>query len=114
MKKLYTIILLSIFIFTTNFKVAENIDMHNMQIRTIQCYPNPATSFINFEFATNTEKQNYTLAIYSFIGNKMSEVSVTTSKIVLTLETYQRGLYVFQLKNKAGQIIESGKFQVVK
>ena len=114
MKKLYTLFLLSIFIFTTNFKVAENIDIDDAQPRTVQYYPNPATSFINFEFAANTEKQNYTLAIYSFIGNKMSETSVTTSKMLVTLEANQRGLYVFQLKNKAGQIIESGKFQVIK
>jgi ABC-type metal ion transport system substrate-binding protein len=114
MKKLYTIILLSFFAFATSFIVANKNDINDVQIRTVQCYPNPATSFVNFEFAANTEKQNYTLAIYSFIGNKISESAITTSKITVTLENYQRGLYVFQLKNKVGQIIESGKFQVVK
>jgi hypothetical protein len=114
MKKLYTIILISIFAFATSFTAANNAGINDIQVRTVQCYPNPATSFINFEFATDTEKQHYTLAIYSFIGNKISETSVTTSKITITLENYQRGLYVFQLKNKVNQIIESGKFQVIK
>jgi len=114
MKKLYTIILVSFFTLATSFIAAGTNDVTDMQVRTVQCYPNPATSFVNFEFAANTEKQNYTLAIYSFIGNKIAETAVTTSKITITLETYQRGLYVFQLKNKANQIIESGKFQVVK
>ncbi|MBA4197286.1 MAG: hypothetical protein C0459_06990 [Chitinophaga sp.] len=114
MKKLYTIILVSTFMLATSFIVPGSNDINDIQLRTVQCYPNPATSFVNFEFAANTEKQNYTLAIYSFIGNKISESAVTTSKIIITLENYQRGLYVFQLKNKANQIIESGKFQVVK
>ncbi|MBN8838221.1 MAG: T9SS type A sorting domain-containing protein [Sphingobacteriia bacterium] len=84
------------------------------QVRTVQCYPNPATSYVNFEFPSNTEKSSYTISVYSFIGKKMSELSVNATRLTVTLENYTRGLYVFQLKDRNGQIIESGKFQVVK
>lgn len=45
----------------------------------------------------------------------MQEVRIVEPKIILTLDdNYYRGLYIFQLRDKDGRIIESGKFQVVK
>ena len=84
------------------------------QVRTVKCYPNPATSVINFEFA-NTDKTN-TLQIFSFTGKKMTEQQpLSSSKITITLgNDFYRGIYIFQLRDKTGRLIESGKFQVVK
>ncbi len=82
-------------------------------VQVVKCYPNPATSFINFEFPKNIDKTN-TLLVYSFVGKKMTELSVSNSKMVVTLTDYYRGVYVFQLRDKGGNIIESGKFSVVK
>ncbi len=84
------------------------------QVKLVQFYPNPAISSITFEFARSVDK-SYTLVIYNFIGKKVNEIVVNSSKINLTLDNnYYRGLYVFQLRDKTGQIVESGKFQVVK
>ncbi|GGH74584.1 hypothetical protein HNQ91_004772 [Filimonas zeae] len=80
-------------------------------VAVVKCYPNPATSFINFEFATEIDK-THTLYIYSFVGRKMYEQPVTGKKVVVTLNNYYRGIYVFQLRDKTGRIIETGKFQV--
>ncbi len=79
--------------------------------RIVQFYPNPATSYIIFDLSAVSDK-NYTLQIYNFIGKKISETKITTSRTSISLENFYRGLYVYQLRNKAGQIIESGKFQV--
>lgn len=77
-------------------------------------YPNPATSYINFTF-DNTVDKSYSLQVYNFIGRKMSETKVTESRITLTLDdSYLRGLYIYQLRDQTGRIIESGKFQVSK
>jgi hypothetical protein len=84
------------------------------QARIVKCYPNPAVSVINFEFATDIDK-NYVLQIYSFTGKKMTEIALSTNKISVTLNNdYYRGLYIYHLQDKSGRIIESGKFQVVK
>lgn len=77
----------------------------------VKCYPNPAVSFINFEFSSDIDK-SYTLYIYSFVGRKMYEQPVSGKKVVVTLNDYYRGIYVFQLRDKTGRIIETGKFQV--
>ena len=45
----------------------------------------------------------------------MNEVRITEPKLTINLDdNYYRGLYIYQLRDKDGRIIESGKFQVVK
>lgn len=80
----------------------------------VRFFPNPATSVINFEFSRSAPEAVYTLQVYNFIGKKVSEVVVVNNKTTLSLDNYFRGVYIFQLKDRTGKIIESGKFQVVK
>ena len=45
----------------------------------------------------------------------MTEIRLTESKVNITLDdNYFRGLYIYQLRDQSGKIIESGKFQVNK
>ncbi|NNV54414.1 T9SS type A sorting domain-containing protein [Limnovirga soli] len=84
------------------------------QVKIVKCYPNPAVSVINFEFSAEVDKSN-TLQIYSFTGKKVSELPLATSKITITLgNEFYRGIYIFQLRDKNGKILETGKFQVIK
>ena len=77
-------------------------------------YPNPATSYINFTFDKTVDK-SYTLQVYNFIGRKMNDIRISDSKITINLDdNYLRGLYVYQLRDQSGRIVESGKFQVNK
>ena len=77
-------------------------------------YPNPATTVINFEFDKSVESTSV-ISIYSFYGKKMSEQRLSINKVSFTLDDhYTRGLYIFQLRDQAGRLIESGKFQVNK
>ena len=87
----------------------------SVQTKTIKCYPNPAISFVNFEFLSDFVSKDYTLNIYSFTGKKMYEINITSAKTTITFTNeFYRGIYVYQLRDKAGKIIETGKFQVVK
>ena len=81
----------------------------------IKCFPNPAVSFINFEFPADYISKDYTLQVYSFTGKKMYKLNVTSIKATLTFTTeFYRGIYVYQLQDKTGRILETGKFQVNK
>ena len=92
----------------------NNNNPFSYSVKLVKCYPNPATSLINFDFSSVSDK-NYTLQVYSFTGKKMAEESISTSKITITLDNnYYRGIYIYHIKDKAGHLIESGKFQVVK
>ena len=44
----------------------------------------------------------------------MFEAENVTSKTVIDLSNFFRGIYIYQLKDQNGRIIESGKFMVVK
>jgi hypothetical protein len=88
-------------------------DPQSTRVEIINCYPNPATSFVNFEFNKNIDK-NYVLQVYSFVGKKMVETPVSNNKITINLNDFNRGLYVYQLRDKSGQTVMAGKFQVVK
>jgi hypothetical protein len=54
------------------------------------------------------------LIIFNFIGKKIEELKVTDEKITVSLNDFYRGVYIFQLHDKQGSVVESGKFQVVK
>lgn len=88
-------------------------DQTTPTVQVVKCYPNPATSFVNFEFSKTIDKTN-SLFVFSFVGKKMAEIPVSNNKITITLADYYRGVYVFQLRDKGGNIIECGKFSVVK
>jgi hypothetical protein len=108
----YILILIAGFSFSSNAQVKSTF-IANDAIKTIKFYPNPAVSFINFEFEKNYDK-SHTLFIYNFIGKKVVELKVSEKKITVPLTDFYRGVYIFQFRDNQGSIVESGKFQVAK
>lgn len=84
----------------------------NASTKIVKFYPNPAVSFINFELNT-TSVRNASLSIFHFTGRKIVEVTINT-KVTVNVSDFTRGLYLFQVRDKSGRIIETGKFQVDK
>jgi len=82
-------------------------------VRIIKFYPNPATSIINFDFSNGYDK-TYSFQIFNFLGKKVYETPTVTQKTVVNLTDFFRGIYIYQLRDQNGKIIESGKFQVSK
>src|SRR5688572_23960299 len=82
-------------------------------VRIVKFYPNPATSIINFDFQKSADK-NYNFQIFSLTGKKMYEVNKVDQKTTVNLGDFYRGIYVFQLKDQFGKLVDSGKFQVTK
>ena len=86
---------------------AENV------VKVVRFYPNPASSFINFEFK-ETRLADFSFKVFNFIGKKVLEINNLTPRTVVNLNDYFRGVYIFQLTDRNGKVVESGKFQVVK
>ena len=76
-------------------------------------YPNPAITQITFNFEKGYDK-NYSFQIFNFIGKKVYESNNLSPKTTINLSEFYRGVYIFQLRNPAGKILDSGKFQVSK
>ena len=84
------------------------------QTSIVRFYPNPATTVINFDFQKAYE-QGYSIQIFNAIlGRKMYDQANMPERMVINLSDFPRGMYIYQLRDKSGRMVESGKFQVAK
>jgi hypothetical protein len=111
-KILYILIFIAGFHFSSNAQ-SKPVHLTTDAVKTVKFYPNPASSFINFDFSKKYD-QSYILVIFNFIGKKIEDLKVTDQKMTISLTDFYRGVYIFQLRDKDGSIVESGKFQVIK
>ncbi len=112
MKRIFTIFA-CILLITTATKAQSNRTPAENVVKVVRFFPNPASSFINFEFKDITLSE-YPFKIFNFIGKKVVEINNLTPRTVVNLNDFFRGVYIFQLTDRNGKIVESGKFQVVK
>ena len=113
MKKIfYIFIFIAGFHFSSNAQVKSSF-ITDASVKTVKFYPNPAVSIINFEFQKGYDKF-FSFQVYNFIGKKVFDIRTVTPKINIPLADFYRGVYIYQLKDRTGKIIESGKFQVIK
>jgi hypothetical protein len=79
--------------------------------RVTRFYPNPAVSQITFDFDQNLDK-SYSFQVFNFVGKKVLDIAAVNQKTVVNVTDFYRGVYIFQLRDKSGKMIDSGKFQV--
>jgi hypothetical protein len=113
LKKIVYILILLIGINFTSFAQTKSPAQGEPIAKLIKPYPIPATTAINFEFQYGYDK-TFSLQIYNFMGKKVNEFSKIPPMMTVPLDDFYRGIYVYQLRDKDGKIIDSGKFQVVK
>ena len=115
MNKLYLIIIFFSLTFFCQAQTGKNGEINftsdNGRSNAFRIYPNPASSIINFEFSKPIQR-DYTLQVFNFVGKKVFESNAVAQKISVPVADLYRGIYIFQLRDKMGRIIESGKFQV--
>jgi hypothetical protein len=114
LKRIFTI-LACILLITTATAQTDRTPAGNAEnvVKVVRFYPNPASSFINFEFK-ETRLADFSFKVFNFIGKKVLEINNLTPRTVVNLNDYFRGVYIFQLTDRNGKVVESGKFQVVK
>lgn len=117
MNKLYLIIIFSVLTVFAKAQAVKNSGVSfpsdKVPVKVVKFYPNPAIDIINFEFSKPVQ-QDYTLQVFNFVGKKVLELNTVFQKTSVPLTNFYRGIYIFQLRDKMGRIIESGKFQVSK
>ena len=81
---------------------------------TVRFYPNPASFIITFDDFSKKYDKNYSIQLFNFLGKKVYEFNLGDQKNSVNLSDFFRGIYIFQLREPGGKIVESGKFQVIK
>jgi len=108
------LLILSFILLTTVHSQAQNREIPGSVTSIVKFYPNPATTVINFDFQKSYDK-GYSIQIYSFMGGrKMYELTNIADRTSINLADFSRGVYIYQLRDKTGRVVESGKFQVSK
>lgn len=79
----------------------------------VRLYPNPATSFVYFDLGKAINR-GYSIQVFSFLGRKMYSATNISQRVTLNLTDYNRGVYIYQLRDRNGKLVECGKFQVSK
>ena len=115
MKQITFILILIIGINFTSF--AQNrlfSDEVGVKTKFIKSYPNPASTVVNFEFQKGYSR-SYSIQVLNSIGKKMFEAKNISSSLSINLkeEKFYRGIYIYQLIDKNGVVVESGKILVV-
>jgi len=109
------LLILSIILLTFIHSRAQSVaaPLSDVNDRIVKLYPNPATSFVTFDLQKSANK-GLSLQVYSFLGKKMYEAATISQKLIVDLADFNRGVYIYHLRDQSGKIIESGKFQVSK
>ncbi|HYM94918.1 MAG TPA: T9SS type A sorting domain-containing protein [Chitinophagaceae bacterium] len=94
-------------------QTSRNLPLPDGTEKIIKLYPNPATSYINFDFQKDYQK-GFSIQVYNFLGKKMYENQELTERTSINLNDYNRGVYIYRLVDRGGRVVESGKFQVSK
>jgi len=113
MRILYILSLIVLTAFGASAQDRDGSQRTEPEARIVKFYPNPATSFITFDFQKEFDK-SYTFQIFNFLGKKVYDVTNLTPKTVVNLNDFYRGVYIFQIRDKTGKIVDSGRFQVSK
>jgi Secretion system C-terminal sorting domain len=103
----------SIILLTATYSQGQSRPLSDGTNSILRFYPNPATSIITFDFQRNLEK-GLSIQLFNFLGKKVFEATNLNQKTTINLSDYNRGVYIYQLFDKTGKLIESGKFQVSK
>ena len=115
MKQILFILLFFIGINFTSFAQNRIIpDNGSSQAKFIKSYPNPASTVVNFEFQKGYSR-SYSIQVLNSIGKKMYEAKNIPALLSIDLkeEKFYRGIYIYQLIDKNGVVVESGKILVV-
>lgn len=109
----YLLIIVFLFISCLSMAQSKRIAVGDNTPKVVSIYPNPARSFVRVQYRYTTPPPS-SLIIFNFAGKKQFEMNQPGSNVYIDLAEFNRGIYVFQFRDRNGQIIDSGKFQVEK
>lgn len=112
MKRFLPIVLLTVLTSIQSLGQARTIPSDPSD-RLVKFYPNPATSFITFDLQKTIDK-GCDIQVFNLLGKMVYEQKNIPPRTTISLTDYTRGVYIYQLRDHEGKILDSGKFQVSK
>ncbi|MDA3615836.1 T9SS type A sorting domain-containing protein [Polluticaenibacter yanchengensis] len=95
---------------STAQRVVKPVDNNEVAIK-VKFYPNPVASNLNIEL-TDALNKGYTLNVFSFLGRVVHTQSISNEKFLLNVSNFPVGIYLLQVKDNAGKVLSTSRFQV--
>lgn len=77
----------------------------------LSVFPNPAQDVITFDM--HGSKANY-ITIYDITGRVINTYSVSSDRETINVSAYSKGMYTYSLLDKKNNVLNRGKFSVIK
>jgi hypothetical protein len=79
------------------------------EITQFSLYPNPASESVRL-VSKSDEKANYSLRVMNVVGQVVFEDEMNRNEKFINVSPFENGMYIIQIQDGAGSIIESMKF----
>ena len=77
---------------------------------TISVFPNPATNFISFTSSVNADF----VEVLDVTGRKVGTYSMIGNSLTIETSSFSSGMYIYNVLNDRKEVINRGKFEVMK
>lgn len=113
-KLIYILLIFCSFQTTANAQTGLEQYGPTADLKYINTYPNPASDVLNFKFQKGNSR-SYSIQILNSIGKRMYQAKGLPAFFSLDLKSlrFYRGIYIYQLIDRNGVVIESSKILVV-
>jgi hypothetical protein len=95
--------------------LGDGVNSDNLSYRilkpSVNVFPNPASNFINFE-VDNVSIGN--ILIFDITGRQLDNIIVNKTMTSVNTTGFNSGIYFYQLIDSKGDLVQTGKFNVVK
>jgi hypothetical protein len=78
---------------------------------SVLAYPNPSSTMVTFKMSAG---ENQYITITDITGRTLSTLPVYNNQIQLNVSAYSSGIYLYNILDKSGNVLNRGKFSVVK
>jgi hypothetical protein len=95
-------------------KAQSPVGIDDPALKYVNAYPNPATSILNIKIQKGNSR-SYTFQIINSIGKQIYRAASLPPFFSINVrgDGFYRGIYVYQLLDRNGSVVESGKIMVV-
>jgi hypothetical protein len=76
---------------------------------SIMAYPNPCSSQINFFYSGHTAQ---VITVFDVTGRQVGTTSMVNGKASVNTSTFAKGIYMYRMLDKSGDVVDNGKFSV--
>ena len=88
-----------------------SVSIASASVTSVLAYPNPSSTQITFKMSSG---ENQYIIITDITGRTLSTLPVYNKQIQVNVSAYSSGIYLYNILDKSGNVLNRGKFSVVK